>query len=121
LANEIEFGKKESYMIKMNDFINSNIPKLDSFYQNLLSIPVDQPRTQTAEITEQIKNNSLAFIYNHLCQNKTKVELALQGDSNPEKEDLLYRIQKIMKEIGQPFEKNKSKINSTNLSSIQSL
>jgi len=119
LANEIEFGKKESYMVKMNDFINSNIPKLDSFYKKLLTIPADQPSTQSAEITEQIKNNSLAFIYNHLYQNSTKMESALQADSNPEKADLLNRIQIIMREIGEPFDKTKLKITSTNLSSTE--
>jgi len=116
LANEIVFGKKESYMLKMNDFITTNIPKLTQFYQRLLLIREDQPNTQSVGVTDQVKTNSIAFIYNHLIQNKTKVENILKDnkdDENDEKKKLLERIEKIISEIGEPFEKAKAKTSST--------
>jgi len=113
LANEIVFGKKESYMLKMNDFITTNIPKLTQFYQRLLLIREDQPNTQSVGVTDQVKTNSIAFIYNHLIQNKTKVENSLKDDKNDEKNKLLERIEKIISEIGEPFEKAKAKTSST--------
>jgi len=106
LANEVAFGKKESYMVKMNDFINSNIPKLAQFYEMLLKIPEDQPPTQPVEITAQVKNNSLAFIYNHICQIKSKIDSYLTGDKEIQKRELHTKIEKLIKEIGEPFEKS---------------
>jgi len=99
LANELQFGSKESYMLKVNDFISTNIPKLSNFYKNLLTIPADYEKTDTAEITLQIKNNSLAFVYNHLIQNKTRLNDALED--NPIKK----RINDIINNIGPAFEK----------------
>jgi len=109
LANEIVFGKKESYMLKMNDFITTNIPKLTQFYQKLLAVREDQPNTQPVGVTEQVKTNSIAFIYNHMIQNKTKIENYLKDGDNEEKKKLLGRIEKIISEIGEPFEKSKPK------------
>jgi len=105
LANEIEFGKKESYMIKMNDFINTNIPKLAQFYTSLLATPKDLPSTQSVEITPQVKNNSLAFIYNHICQNKAKINTYLTSSNDPEKMKLHTRLEKLVNAIGASFEK----------------
>lgn len=36
LSNNVEFGSKEPYMEKMNDFIHSNKEKLDQYFQNLV-------------------------------------------------------------------------------------
>jgi len=100
-------------MLKMNDFITTNIPKLAQFYHRLLVINEDQPNTQSVGVTDLVKTNSLAFIYNHLIQNKTKVENNLKDDKNDEKAKLLDRIEKIVSEIGEPFEKAKAKPSST--------
>jgi len=108
LANEIVFGQKEAYMVKVNDFISSNIPKLASFYQKIIMIPQESEATETAEITTQIKNNSLGFVYNHLIQNKSKVENALSD--NPEQEDLKSRMNIIINKIGDTFSKSKSMV-----------
>jgi len=86
-------------MLKVNDFISTNIPKLSNFYKNLLTIPADYEKTDTADITLQIKNNSLAFVYNHLIQNKTRLNDALED--NPIKK----RINDIINNIGPAFEK----------------
>jgi len=103
LANEVAFGQKEIYMVKMNDFITSNIPKLAAFYEKITTIPEDSEPTPAAEITPQIKNNSLAFTYNHLVQNKSKLDRELTGDS--EKEELKSRIDNIINIVGEGFSK----------------
>jgi hypothetical protein len=36
LSNDVEFGTKEPYMAKMNDFIQSNRAKLTAFYEKLV-------------------------------------------------------------------------------------
>jgi hypothetical protein len=36
LSNDVEFGSKEPYMAKMNDFIQSNRVKLAAFYDQLV-------------------------------------------------------------------------------------
>jgi neurofibromin 1 len=36
LSNDVEFGSKEPYMTKLNDFIHSNREKLQNFYTKLL-------------------------------------------------------------------------------------
>jgi len=105
LANEIAFGKKEIYMVKMNDFITSNISKLASFYAKIATVPVEIHETSTTEITPHIKNNSLAFTYNHLIQNRPKVENILSED--PEKKELKTRMENIINEIGDAFAKAK--------------
>jgi len=106
LANEIVFGKKEVYMVKMNDFLTSNIPKLATFYQRITTIPLDIKETNTTEITPQIKNNSLAFTYNHVIQNKAKIENLLSEDK--EKMELKSRMERIINNIGEPFAKAKA-------------
>jgi len=92
-------------MVKMNDFISSNIPKLAAFYEKITEIPEYSESINTAEITPQIKNNALAFTYNHLIQNKSKVDKELTGDY--EKEELKSRIDNIINIIGEPFAKAK--------------
>lgn len=38
LANLVEFGNKEEYMVKMNNLIHSNIPKMINYVDNLTVI-----------------------------------------------------------------------------------
>jgi hypothetical protein len=40
LSNDVEFGSKEPYMVKMNDFIQSNRAKLVQFYDKVVVCPV---------------------------------------------------------------------------------
>jgi len=74
LSNDIEFGSKEPYMTKMNDFIQSNRLKLGQFYERLVKpsgkapINIDMPRN--------IKNVSLATLSIHIRENLNKIENA---------------------------------------------
>jgi hypothetical protein len=72
LSNDVEFGSKEPYMTKMNDFIHSNRQKLGEFYDKLI-----KPATKanvTCVLPKNIKAVSLSVIANHIKENVNKVE-----------------------------------------------
>jgi len=94
-------------MAKMNDFINSNIPKLANFYSKLLVIPGNYyEKTETPELTITILSNSIGYLYNHTLQNKVKLDSVLNG--NKQKENIKTRLESIIAAIGDAFEKIKS-------------
>jgi len=72
LSNDVEFGSKEPYMAKMNDFIQSNRLKLTAFYEKLIKPSVKQS-TET-QIPKNMKPVSLAVIANHIRQNIDSIE-----------------------------------------------
>jgi len=72
LSNDVEFGAKEQYMVKMNDFIQTNRPKLLAFYDRLLKAPSKPP--VTVEMPKNMKPVSLALLAAHVQQNLEKFE-----------------------------------------------
>jgi len=72
LSNDVEFGSKEPYMTKMNDFIQSNRAKLEQFYEKLVK-PSTKPPV-TCEMPKHMKAVSLAVLSNHIRDNINKVE-----------------------------------------------
>jgi len=71
LSNDVEFGSKEPYMTKMNDFIQSNRSKLVTFYDKLLKPTTKAPAECT--LPKNVKQLSLEVIGNHLKMNMEKV------------------------------------------------
>lgn len=72
LSNDVEFGSKEPYMTKMNDFIHSNRQKLSDFYDKLV-----KPSTKanvTCTLPKNMKAVSLSVVANHIKDNLAKVE-----------------------------------------------
>ena len=72
LSNDVEFGSKEPYMTKMNDFIHSNRQKLSDFYEKLV-----KPATKanvTCALPKNMKAVSLSVIANHIKENMGKVD-----------------------------------------------
>jgi len=72
LSNDVEFGSKEPYMTKMNDFIQSNRGKLVQFYDKLVK-PSTKPPV-TIEMPKNIKPLSLGVLSAHLKENLNKIE-----------------------------------------------
>lgn len=72
LSNDVEFGAKEPYMTKMNDFVQANRDKLSKFYDKLLKpsskdlIKVDLPKN--------IKAISLGVLSQHIRSILDKIE-----------------------------------------------
>jgi len=71
LANDVEFGAKESYMTKMNDFIQTNRGKLVDFYTNLLK--GDLGNKTPVNLPKGVKGHSLNTIAGHLKDNIAKI------------------------------------------------
>jgi len=71
LSNDVEFGSKEPYMTKMNDFIQSNRGKLEDFYNKLVKPPTKSP--VMVDMPKNIKTLSLAILSAHIKENLSKV------------------------------------------------
>ena len=72
LSNDVEFGSKEPYMTKMNDFIIANRPKIGQFY-----VEMDKARSSSftaPSLPKQMKSVSLAVISDHFRTNFDKIE-----------------------------------------------
>jgi len=72
LSNDVEFGSKEPYMTKMNDFIQSNRPKLVVFYDTLLKGSTKPP--VPCEMPKNIKPLNLAILAQHIRDNIDKID-----------------------------------------------
>jgi len=72
LSNDVEFGSKEPYMTKMNDFIHSNRLKLGQFYTQLVK-PSAKANVEI-ELPKNMKAVSLALLSNHVKDNLNKIE-----------------------------------------------
>lgn len=72
LSNDVEFGSKEPYMTKMNDFIHSNRLKLIAFYDKLLKPPTRPP--VPCDMPKNIKPLNLSILASHIRDNLSKIE-----------------------------------------------
>jgi len=72
LSNDVEFGAKEPYMAKMNDFVQANREKLAKFYDKLLKPPT-KSRIDVS-LPKNIKNVSLSVLCQHISSILDKVE-----------------------------------------------
>lgn len=71
LSNDVEFGSKEPYMTKMNDFIQSNRTKLKEFYDKLVNIT--NAADAEVDLPKNVKQISLVIIADHLRDNLSKI------------------------------------------------
>jgi len=72
LSNDVEFGSKEPYMTKMNDFIIANRPKIAQFYGDM-----EKARSHAfvaPNLPKHMKAVSLAVISDHFRSNFDKIE-----------------------------------------------
>jgi len=72
LSNDVEFGTKEPYMTKLNDFIHSNRTKLVSFYEKLVK-PGSKPPV-VCNLPKHMNTASLAVLANYLKENFAKID-----------------------------------------------
>jgi neurofibromin 1 len=72
LSNDIEFGSKEPYMTKLNDFIHSNRAKLASFFEKLTKPGTKAPTP--CVLPRNMKEVSLALLANFLKENIGKID-----------------------------------------------
>lgn len=62
LANEAPPGAKEEYMIKLNEFVVKNLPALHAWEDAVVAIEDDTLRSETLPISDELKNQCLAFM-----------------------------------------------------------
>lgn len=75
LSNNVEFGSKELYMTKMNDFIQSNRDKLNNFFAKLINVSDSAvANMKPAVLPKGVKEDSLVLIGKHLQENLGKIE-----------------------------------------------
>jgi len=73
LSNNVEFGSKEPYMTKMNDFIQSNRDKLNLFFNKLVETTGNN-NAPAAKMPKDTKEESLITISKHLRSTLEKVK-----------------------------------------------
>jgi len=85
LANSVEFGEKEAYMLKTNPFIMSNQASMYEFLDKLAAVSEEQAisKMKQPNITEDVLEKSLDTITTYLKRLKEKIRKQL-GDEKKE-------------------------------------
>lgn len=80
LANLQAPGAKEQFMSSMDNFYDKNMDRMRDFYREILRDDGFEGETEdVATVTEEVKHNSLATVWNHLLAYKAKIETSAQG------------------------------------------
>ncbi len=74
LANEAQFGGKEDYMSRLNDFIVENQQNLRNYFDRMASQPeFTLNESPFQDIPEDIKQTSLFYLYCYIYYNREKI------------------------------------------------
>eukprot|EP01112_Ceratiomyxa_fruticulosa_P012268 TRINITY_DN3388_c0_g1_i1.p1 TRINITY_DN3388_c0_g1~~TRINITY_DN3388_c0_g1_i1.p1 ORF type:complete len:393 (+),score=83.23 TRINITY_DN3388_c0_g1_i1:233-1411(+) len=95
LANDVEFGEKEPYMLKFNSYIVQNQAAMVKFLDELANYPIapDTKIQLTTPPTEEEKEESLKVIVKHIEGCKVKLEkLMVQEGMEDIFKDLLKAV-----------------------------
>jgi len=90
LANGVLFGKKEPFMIGMNDFISSNLEQVNDWMEQI-SKGGDSFSEQPGSVPQKIISDSYNFLASHIQNNMNKIRSALQEQNAPA--DLAQRLE----------------------------
>ena len=82
LSNGLNFGAKESYMVKLNDFIDSNQANVYELFDDLSSEP--EPLTATWDVPERIYNQAALNVYHFVDEHLVAI---LESLRNVESDD----------------------------------
>jgi neurofibromin 1 len=95
LANEVQFGSKEDYMTKLNDFISENINSLHIF---LDSIAGSRETIGNFTVPENVKSNALCCLHSYIHNNLNKILSCLES-RNPE---MTQKLKNTISDLGDP-------------------
>jgi len=76
LSNGIEFSK-EPYLLPANQFINNNLEKVRTFFENIATLPSTYPHPPTISTIEQVNAHDLRTIHFILVKNLHRVVRSL--------------------------------------------
>jgi len=82
LANGVLFGKKEPFMIGMNDFISSNLEQVNEWMEKI-SKGSDSFSEQPGSVPQKTVSDSYNFLASHVRNNMPKIRAALQEQGAP--------------------------------------
>jgi len=82
LANGVLFGKKEPFMIGMNDFISSNLPAINDWMDAISTGDSSFSETPTS-VPQKVVSDSYNFLASHVRTNMTKIRAALDAQNAP--------------------------------------
>jgi len=89
----VEFGRKEPYMMKLNDFIKSNDKVINTLFENLAhdtTVKSDELHRLEVEIPQAVYESSLFKIYDHCMTNVDKICFVLEDNSFKKYTDKKY-------------------------------
>lgn len=81
LANMAVPGKKEKYMATLATFIESNIPKMGKFYDEIRKPGAMQGEPTDMEVPKDVKQNALGTLWGFIFLNQEKVQTAIYADN----------------------------------------
>eukprot|EP01089_Gocevia_fonbrunei_P001501 TRINITY_DN1138_c0_g1_i1.p1 TRINITY_DN1138_c0_g1~~TRINITY_DN1138_c0_g1_i1.p1 ORF type:complete len:1456 (+),score=163.65 TRINITY_DN1138_c0_g1_i1:50-4417(+) len=103
LANMVEFGSKEPFMAKMNDFISSNLGPLTNFMDELSNVS-SSSSSEEMDMPSNVKQNALVELHRHIVANMKKVNAQL--DSQENSAEMKEKLANVIDALGDPAEKN---------------
>jgi len=80
LANGVLFGKKEPFMIGMNDFISSNLEQVNDWMEQI-SKGNGSFSEQPGSVPQKTVDDSYSFLASHCRNNMPKIRSALQSQN----------------------------------------
>jgi hypothetical protein len=81
LANMAVPGKKEKYMATLATFIESNIPKMGKFYDEIRQPGSMMGEPTDMEVPKDVKQNALGTLWGFIFLNQEKVQTAIYADN----------------------------------------
>merc|ERR1711916_97555 len=79
-ANGVKFGKKEDFMVQLNDLVESNIPKIDNFFTQSLFAGADPeagsypgPADAAEPVPPLVRANALATIHSMVVESSDDI------------------------------------------------
>lgn len=97
LANGIEFGAKEPYMVPMNAFINKNDATVKQFFDDLATAPTTEEYEPLCSIDAAI-SRELPNLHSKIVQNLAKIGTSL---TQYKQEDTIPALCLILAELGE--------------------
>ena len=84
LANGVLFGKKEPFMLSMNDFIASNLPLVNDWMDTISTAPAGvRFAEQATPVPPRTLADSYSFLAAHIRATMPKIRAALQAQNAP--------------------------------------
>jgi len=90
LANGVLFGKKEPFMISMNEFISNNLPAINDWMDSI-STGSSSFSEQPTSVPQKTVSDSYSFLAQHVRTNMNKIRSAL--DAQGASPDLAQRLE----------------------------